>query len=327
MSSHPAGLSLVISSLSDRIIGRLRTWRPPTLSWSERLAVLVATGLWLYAVLAANPFGANIWSSAVDSHPYWVTSFPDIYAHSVVGNRDAYLYSPVFLQLLTPLRALPWLGFVAVWTLVLLGALFAISGRRRFLWILLFFGWWELISGNISFLLALALVAGFARPSFWAFPLLTKVTPGLGLVWFAARGQWRALLVVLVSVAAVVAISMALVGIGPWIDWVGTLFANNGVNITTDLYLPLGREIRFPLAIALGIYAARTDRRALMPLVVVLALPVIWWGGLSILLATPALYDSDRLRQVGGNDRLPLAVGRVSANLRTRWTARRLAVD
>ena len=272
---------------------RLGAWRWPRLARLEWVAVLVAVGLWIYAVVMAEPFGVSRWSSGIDSRPYWDALASAPYLHSVVGGWDAYLYSPAFLQFLTPLRVLPWVGFVAVWTAILLGALVAISGRRRFLWILLFFGWSELLSGNISFLLALVVVAGFARPSLWAFSILTKVTPGLGLIWFVARGQWRALALVGATVGAVIAVSVALGGLEPWFAWVGTLVTNNGVVIPTDFYLPVGREIRFPIALVLGIFAARTDRRWLMPIVVTLALPVVWWGGLSILLAIPTLYEAD----------------------------------
>ena len=49
----------------------------------------------------------------------------------------------------------------------------------------------ELAGGNISLLLAVAIVVGFRWPAAWAFVLLTKVTPGIGLLWFVVRREWR----------------------------------------------------------------------------------------------------------------------------------------
>jgi len=39
-------------------------------------------------------------------------------------------------------------------------------------------------------LLAVAIAVGFRYPAAWALVLITKVTPGIGLVWFAVRREW-----------------------------------------------------------------------------------------------------------------------------------------
>jgi hypothetical protein len=61
--------------------------------------------------------------------------------------------------------------------------------------------------------------------------------------------------------------------------------------------------------VLLIVYAARTDRRWLLPVAVMLALPVLWWGGLSMLAGCVALKRADaeewmlrRLRDLGAND-------------------------
>jgi hypothetical protein len=51
----------------------------------------------------------------------------------------------------------------------------------------------ELYHGNIHLLLAAAIGLGLRYPWTWAFVLLTKVTPGVGLIWFAVRREWRQL--------------------------------------------------------------------------------------------------------------------------------------
>ena len=51
----------------------------------------------------------------------------------------------------------------------------------------------EVAGGNVSLLLAVAIVVGFRWPAAWALVLLTKITPGIGLLWFAVRREWRSL--------------------------------------------------------------------------------------------------------------------------------------
>lgn len=47
----------------------------------------------------------------------------------------------------------------------------------------------DVVRGNIHTLLAIATVLGFRHPAAWTAVLLTKVTPGVGLVWFAVRRE------------------------------------------------------------------------------------------------------------------------------------------
>ena len=89
----------------------------------------------------------------------------------------------------------------------------------------------ELYHGNVHLWIASAIVLGFRYPWTWAFVLLTKVTPGLGLVWFAARREWRSLAIALGVTAAIVAVSLVarppalvrvdLVPLGDARGWVG----------------------------------------------------------------------------------------------------------
>ena len=65
----------------------------------------------------------------------------------------------------------------------------------------------ELAGGNIHLLLAAAIVLGFRWPWTWAIVLLTKITPGIGLLWFVVRREWRDLAIALGATAAIVAVS------------------------------------------------------------------------------------------------------------------------
>jgi len=63
-----------------------------------------------------------------------------------------------------------------------------------------------------------AIVAGFRWPGAWSFLLLTKVTPGIGVLWFAVRREWHSFGIALATTLLVVVISFAL---APhlWFQW------------------------------------------------------------------------------------------------------------
>ena len=51
---------------------------------------------------------------------------------------------------------------------------------------------------------------GFRWPGAWAVVFLTKITPGIGVLWFAFRREWRSFAIALGVTAAVTAVSFAL---------------------------------------------------------------------------------------------------------------------
>jgi len=208
--------------------------RLPTLAWvSSRLddrtvaaiGVAVALTAWVAIVVLADPYGRP-WGTAQDARCYWLPSLASPYDRSSWTEPIAYVYSPAFLQLLSPLTALPWQGFVAVWAAILLVAVRLLTGPRLLAFGVAFAAL-ELAGGNISLLLGVAIVAGFRWPAAWVFVLLTKVTPGVGLLWFAFRGEWRALGIALAATAAVVAASAVAVP-AAWAEWLDVLVRSAG---------------------------------------------------------------------------------------------------
>jgi Glycosyltransferase family 87 len=261
----------------------------------------LAAAAWLAIVLLAEPFG-RLWGTGQDAYCYW---FPDLaapYAQSDWTQPIAYVYSPAFLQLLTPIRVLPWQAFMAAWTVVLLGAVFLLTGRRWFA-IGIVLAAMELAGGNIHLLLAAAMVIGFRYPAAWSFVLLTKVTPGIGLLWFVVRREWRSLGIALGATAVVVAVSFVLMP-DAWTQWIGVLSRLAGRDGTgTWAALPIPLLIRLPIAAVVVIWGARTDRRWAVPVAGMLALPALWYGGLSMLLAVIALQ-----RPVSSAPAMPRAI-------------------
>jgi hypothetical protein len=252
------------------------------------LGITLAAIAWFAVVGFAEPFG-RLWGTSQDARCYWLPSLLDPYAASDWTNPIAYVYSPAFLQLISPLTRLPWQAFVAVWTAILLLAVRFLTGPRL-LAAGIVFAAMELAGGNISLLLATAIVVGFRWPAAWAFVLLTKVTPGIGLLWFAARREWRSLAIALGTTLAVIAGSAIFLP-AAWSEWTDVLIRNGGRDGTWAA-LPIALWIRLPIASAVVVWGARTNRRWAVPVASLIALPAVWYGSLSMLLAIVALRET-----------------------------------
>ena len=250
----------------------------------------LAAGIWFTVVVLAVPFGRS-WRTGQEAFCYWIANLDVPYALSNWTSPVAYVYSPAFLQAVSPLTRLPWLAFIGIWTAILLLAVRFLTGPRLFA-VGVLLAAVELIGGNISLLLAVAMVIGFRWPAAWAFVLLTKVTPGIGLLWFVVRREWRQLGIALGATALVVGIS-ALFMPAAWLEWV-TLLVGLAGRDGTWAAVPIPFLVRIPIAIAVVVWGARTNRRWAVPVAGMLALPALWYGGLTMLLAVIALRDPDR---------------------------------
>ena len=247
------------------------------------VGIVVAVVLWGLIVVFAEPWG-RLWGTGQDARCYYQATLADPYLHSSWNDPIAYVYSPAFLQLVSPLTALPWQAFMAVWTGLLIGAVRFLTGPRLLTAGLLFpFTAMEVAGGNVSLLLAVAIVVGFRWPAAWSLVLLTKITPGIGLLWFAVRREWRSLFVALAATAVIAAVSAVVMPVA-WRQWLDVIVANAGKG-GTWASVPVPLLIRLPLAVALVVWGARTDRRWAVPVASMLALPALWYGGLSMLLA------------------------------------------
>ena len=266
---------------TSRLRARIWRHRHELVGW-----LLVAT-IWWAIVVFSEPFG-RLWGTGQDAYCYWFPTLADPYARSDWTDPVAYVYSPAFIQLLEPIRALPWQWYMAAWTAILIGAVFVLTGRRWFA-VGVVLSLMELAGGNIHLLLAAAMVLGFRWPGVWAVVLLTKITPGIGLLWFVVRGEWRALGIALGTTAAVVAVSFALLP-DAWFSWFEVLTRVAGRDGTWAA-VPIPFVVRLPFAIALVVWGARTDRRWTVPVAGMLALPALWYGGLAMLLAVLALRE------------------------------------
>jgi hypothetical protein len=228
-----------------------------------------------------------------DARAYWAADLADLYRRGEVGGVDAYLYSPAFAQLLVPLTWLPWAAFAGVWAALNLTALVWMAGFPIAALLLVVPGSPvidELGTGNIHLLIAAAIVLSFRYPAAWALPLLTKVTPGVGVLWFAGAGRWRAFVL---AVGATAAMSLASFLLAPqlWFDWFEVLTANVDRPIPTEIaIIPGSLALRTAAGAIVALIGGWRGWRWAAPVAATLALPVPWSSGLSVLVAVIALY-------------------------------------
>jgi hypothetical protein len=259
--------------------------------------VIVAVVVWLIVVAGSNPtidvsdpFAGQL-VTAQDARSYYGLNLADLYTGRTDWNSiGAYPYSPAFATLVYPLNLLPWPLFVGAWTALLIGAVWLLTGRELFLFGMVI-GALEIAGGNISLLLAVAIVWGFRWPWTWAFVILTKITPGIGLLWFALRREWRSLGIAVGATALVVALSFVVMP-GNWFAWVDLLFANAGKG-GTWASIPIPLWLRLPAGLLLIAWGAPRDQRWVVPVGAMLALPALWYGSLSMLLGVIPLTTPD----------------------------------
>ena len=231
------------------------------------IGVLVATYYWYLLTTGGG--------SPVDAFQYWQADPNNLYPHPELLHENGYNYSPAFELVIGWGRNLPLATFVAIWRALLLVVLVGLAGPWTALVIFTVPVASEINAANIQILLAAAIVLGFRRgawPLTWAFVLLTKVTPGVGLLWFVFRRRWRDLAIAVGGTAVIAAITFV---IWPdrWFGWI-TLLLEGSPPPVPPYNLPLLPRLLVAIAIV-GLAAWRGLR---WPVVVagMLALPAFF---------------------------------------------------
>jgi hypothetical protein len=268
--------------------------------WTPLRLAALRHGLWLGAAFTLLIVVADLSSArfGFDAHAYWNAWQGGSLYSAPPEQLDAYLYSPAFAQAIWPLAELPWPLFCMLWT----GAVAA-----TYLWLLapverkwrvplLLLCTPDIVSGNVWAFFALVLVFGLRFPAAWALPLLTKVTPVVGPVWFFARREWRSLAIALGATVGIAAISFAAAP-GLWSDWVRFLSHANDISGPAEtslrplFYPPIEvlLPIELPIAIAITVFAARRNRPWLLPVAMLFAMPVFTVNAFVMLAAIPRI--------------------------------------
>ena len=222
----------------------------------------------------------------LDAHAYWVAGRALSYDRPP-GVVDAFLYSPLFADAIRPLALLPWPLFYVLWAVLQALALYWLLRPLSFRWAFpaVCVSLPEIVNGNIHVLLAAALVLGMSGSrAVWLLPVLTKVSTGVGLLWYLARGEWRRLAEVGALLVLVVGCAY-LVQPQDWNAWVEMLIRNRSAGQDGPALL----VIRLVAAVTLTVLAARADAPWMLAFALVLANPVSWATGLTMLAAIPQL--------------------------------------
>lgn len=229
--------------------------------------------------------------AGTDSHAYWVAlQGGDLYGGSPT-ERDAYLYSPLFAQVLAPLGWMAWPTFQLVWLATGLVAAAWLVKPLLLRWAVPIglFAVCDLVIGNVYIFVAVMVALGARTSSAWLFGVLTKVTPGVGLVWLLARGELRAVTRAAAVLAVLVGASWALAP-DAWTDWFRLLTSGDGGDPTL---IP-----RCVVAVGLAAWGARRHP-AWLAVAVVLATPVFNAAACFVpLLAIPRLVAARALHDV-----------------------------
>lgn len=229
------------------------------------VGAIVAAYYWV--LLTTTPL-----SNSADAAFYWHADPANLYPHPELGNDNGFNYSPAFLFVVGPLQHIPYFLFVALWRALILIALVWMAGPFTLAVLFTVPVASEVNAGNIQILLAAAIVLGFRHPSAWAFVLLTKVTPGVGLLWFAIRREWRYLATALGATLALAALSFALMP-QAWTQWIS--FMTSGQAPAGPPY-PYTFWQRLPVALAIIAIGAWRGWRWTVVVGSTIALPVFY---------------------------------------------------
>jgi hypothetical protein len=280
--------------------------------WRRRFTRPVLVGITALGVLLWIQY-IFMFPIAIDGHAYYAANPSNLYARPE-GDVDAYFYSPAFAQLMAPLQAQGWDVFRTIWRLAELAALTALVGP--FIGLALFIGplAGEINVANVHLLLAAAMVYGLRWPAAWSFVLLTKVTPGIGLLWFVVRREWRSLGIALGATAAIALVSLVLAP-GLWVDWILALYAARiPPGETVVLGIPL--LLRVLASAAIVVWGAQANQRWTVVVAGFVALPVTWLFATSMLVAIPAAVLSGRFGLVRHALSRPAPAGALATNSR-----------
>ena len=242
------------------------------------LAGGMAVAVWAtFSLTRGTPVDALCYFGIDPFAPYWRTAYQ-------------FIYTPVAAQAIAPLQVLSFEAFAGLVRGAEMLALFALTGP--FLPLIVF---WsplasEINAANINLLIVAVAVWGLRWPALWSFVLLTKVTPGVGLLWFVARREWHNLAIAL-GVTACLATASFVVGPGTWFDYFAfmqTLTPSDGVPLWA----------RLAIAAAIVVWGALTDRRWTLVIAVTIALPRLYLQSPAMLVGL-LYYVRPRLSDVG----------------------------
>lgn len=255
------------------------------------LGIGVLVAFWLLTPVPPESDAAN----------YWSLDLADPYRNRW-ADQWSFVYSPAFGQLIYPLTLLPMEIAYKVFQAVNLACLWWLAGPWSAVALALPPVQAELATNNIHLPLTVMSVAMVRHPSLWAFGALTKVTPGVTILWWVGRREWRHAAIALGVTAGIVAVSAA-VWPSAWVEWLGLLVESSTRHVTNFSVSEWPAIFRLPIAAGLTVMAAWRNRPAALPVIVLFSLPTVWFGALAMLAAVLPAHAASGLH--GWQSRTP----------------------
>jgi hypothetical protein len=270
--------------------------------------VLFGAGVFYCAIAAMGlvPYGGSNPGQLMmgDGYMFWAPPSSDPYGwqDSSLGDLYQYRYSPAFLFALSPIRALPWTGFAVAWFVLHVAVLLYLRAPWMIVWPGVID---DIVRGNSVTFMALACVLALRGGAWaWSYVLLTKVTPGIGVLWHLVRKEWQQLGWAIGTTAAIVMIGF-IVAPPTWADWFGSLTRAPDNYLTVNWIAPL--PVRLTIAAMLVAWAALRGRAWLVPIGMIIGLPGLWPSSFALVLATVVLWRESRPGDASDEARPPVA--------------------
>jgi hypothetical protein len=257
---------------------------------------------WLLAAAAVGAVlllvdAAYRWATPSDEHAYWLAGRNlldgrSIYELARLGPVEpyAYHYPPPLAQVMAPIASIvPAEVWTALWTILLVACLFWLAGRDPIVAlasVAVLPVAVELWFRNIHLPLAVLTYLGLRRwPVLLGIGALVKLSPGLGLLYLAAKGRLRAAAIGAAAAVVIAGVSFAL-GPGLWMEFAGVTLGRGPLDVSG--LLPVPYVVRFAAGAAIVLVAARLrapwdDGLAIVGVTV--ALPTLWLAAFSVLAA------------------------------------------
>ena len=244
---------------------------------------------------------------------YWLaTDFGNLYTEDWLDPVYCYVYPPVMAQLLYPFHVLPYAVVTTGWILLCFASLWVCLRE------------WTLPAIALGFVaIAVPALNSSARvwrpaarerhdadgrrhrpamrsspawsPGWFAIPILTKLTAGVGLLWFPFRREWRPFAIG-VGITAAVSLISFVVSPAAWIEWIDFTITNYGG--TPRVPVIGGFPLRVVAAVAIVAWGARTNRPWVTAIAGGIALPALYGvsSGVSVALGAYGIWRDGRRR-------------------------------
>jgi hypothetical protein len=239
-------------------------------------------------------YGGEPWRIG-DAGAWYYTDTPYDWSDRPSGVAQ-FRYSPAFLWITEPLRWLPLEVYVVAWFGLHIAALLWL----RAAWMLAIpFVADDVIRGNITVFLAVAVVVAMRWGGAWAFIALTKVAPAAAIGWHVARREWGYLAW---ATAVTLAIVAAGAGVEPqlWMEWLKSLTIGEA---TYEAVHPLGPIwFRIIITFAVSLYAGWSHRVWLVPIAMMAGVPGLWPYNLALIAAIPLLANQPVVKRLRADE-------------------------